>query len=83
MRPIKVKKGAEACPKCSNAIDFYIHSNQVAEDYCEVWASCGKCGHHTPSKYRLEDVWGGTGEDNCYNAMSCWDDYVTSISQTA
>ena len=76
-RRIKIKpNGVEECPSCGNNTEFNINSNQVAEDCCEVWATCAICGHDTPSKYRLEDVWGGCDDDNCIGAMSCWNDYI-------
>lgn len=60
-RRIKLKDGSqvEKCPKCGNNIEFDIHSQQVAEDCCEIWASC-VCGfdptshENMGSNYRLE-----------------------------
>lgn len=76
-RKIKVNKGAEPCPKCGNDKDFVVHSAQVAEDCCEIWATC-KCGYK-PDGNEIEDVWGGTGNDNCYDAMSVWNDCIRDL----
>lgn len=70
-RKIKLKEpGANPCPKCGNTIEFTIHSEQVSEDGCEIWASC-KCGHTPASdwKDRIEDVWGGCDDENCIDAL--------------
>jgi len=75
-RKIKLKSGAEPCPECGNASEFTIHSQQVAEDGCEVYAVC-KCGYR-PRGAEYEDVWGGTGDDNCAMAMMCWNDAVAN-----
>lgn len=61
------------CSKCGNKTDFSIISSQVAEDCCEVWARC-RCGHEHDSDERLEDVWGGVGDDNVVGAIGCWND---------
>jgi DNA-directed RNA polymerase subunit M/transcription elongation factor TFIIS len=48
----------EKCPKCGNNTAFTIHSQQVAEDYCNVWAVC-KCGYDATAEdtgNRIEDV---------------------------
>lgn len=82
-RRIKILKpeNVAPCPKCSNREEFVVHSNQCAEDCCEVWAVC-KCGfdpteEHTD--YRLEDVWGGVGDDNCAAAVDCWNDAIVGL----
>lgn len=72
----------EPCPKCGNKVDFTIHSEQFAEEYCEVWAVC-KCGHTHDSGDRLEDVWGGCDDENVRAAMSCWNDAMAAIKETA
>lgn len=80
-RKIKMKPiGVETCPKCGNNTDFTIHSNQCAEDYCEVWATC-KCGFDTPGNFRLESVMGGVDDDNCLSAVNCWNEYISSLQQ--
>lgn len=59
------------CPKCGNNTDFTIKSDYCAEDCCEIWAEC-KCGYDPTAErhaYRLEDVWGGLGDDNCKAAI--------------
>lgn len=75
-RSIVVNKGATPCPKCDNSKDFIIHSCQVAEDCCEIYAVC-KCGYK-PKDNEVEDVWGGTSDDNCIDAMSAWNDSLTN-----
>lgn len=76
-RRIKTKKGAEPCPTCGNSTEFVIHSEQVAEDCCEVYAVC-TCGHATPPLDRYEDVMGGTDDSACIMALRCWNDSVRS-----
>ena len=65
----------KACPKCGNLHEFVCRSQQVCEDGCEVWITCGKCDHD-PHAYneRLESVMGGCDEDNIYQALDCWND---------
>ena len=75
-RKIKVNSGVEPCPSCGNNKDFTIKSDYCAEDCCEVWAVC-ECGHEGE---RFEDVWGGVSDENCYAAMSCWNDLMRSDS---
>jgi len=61
----------EKCPKCGNNTDFTIKSDYCAEDCCEIWAVC-KCGFDPTAEAwgcRLEDVWGGVGDDNCKDAI--------------
>lgn len=74
MRSVKTKVKLLPCPKCGNRNSFNIHSAQVGEDCCEVWAEC-KCGYD-PSEdkwgSRFEDVWGGTGDNNCVMALEVW-----------
>lgn len=73
-REVKVTRGhIEPCPKCGNTTVFVIHSEQVAEDCCEVWAQC-VCGHEPHGDDRLEDVWGGCGDDLCQTALLYWND---------
>lgn len=76
-RAVKFREDAnvEPCPKCGNRRAFTIHSQQVAEDLCEVWAVC-QCGHETPDGYRYEDVWGGCDDGNVMAAISCWNDAI-------
>lgn len=80
VRRVNVARGPiEPCPKCRNQCHFVIHSEQVAEDCCEVWAQCGQCDHEPPSDERLEDVWGGCDDDNCRAALSCWNDSMRAL----
>jgi len=65
------------CPKCGNFREFVAHSDYCAEDCCNVWVECGECGFDPTQEdtgYRLEDVWGGCGDNNIIAAISCWDD---------
>jgi len=69
------------CPKCGNKTDFACHSNQFAEDCCEIWVVC-KCGYDptaTNTNERLEDVYGGTDKDIFLSALEfCWNDLINS-----
>ncbi len=67
------------CPKCNNNTKFRVKSEQVAEDMCEIWAVC-VCGYD-PTLYntlgRLEDVWGGTDDHQCQDAIIfTWNDVI-------
>ena len=67
------------CPKCGNNTEFIAHSQQCAEDACEVWVVC-KCGYdptYCNELFRFESVWGGTGEGNCRVALDCWNDAIS------
>lgn len=62
-----------ACPACGNRQYFRAHSDQVAEDYCDVWVTC-RCGHDlTADKFglRMEDVWGVLDRDTIAAALRC------------
>ena len=63
IRKFNAKPGyARPCPKCGNTKEFKAISQQVAEDGCENWVECGKCGHcPTDDKplHRVESVMGG------------------------
>jgi len=71
------------CPKCGNNTEFVCHSEQVAEDGCEVWVKC-KCGFD-PFTWRdkLESVMGGCDDDNCLDALGCWNDAFSENSEIA
>ena len=77
-RTVRFKQTAEIvpCPKCGNKTDFIIKSDYCAEDCCEVWAQ-SICGHEPNSDDRIEDVWGGCGDDNVQAAMACWNEAMT------
>ncbi len=62
----KENKYIHPCPDCGNNTEFTIHSAQVSEDCCEIWAEC-KCGKHFDDP--IEDVWGGTGPDEARDAI--------------
>ncbi len=66
-----------ACPKCGNNTKFVIHSEQVCEDGCEVWASC-HCGFDpsTGKGERLESVMGEFSNDNIYTAVHIWNGLI-------
>lgn len=63
------------CPECGNKTIFTIKSEQVAEDYCNLWAEC-ICGYTHDSDYMFEDVWGGVDNDNVMIAIKCWNDAI-------
>lgn len=69
----KANTSVSVCPKCGNNTEFVIHSRQVAEDCCEVWAQC-KCGHEHGSEHNFEDVMGGVHDENVQVAMGCWNE---------
>jgi ssDNA-binding Zn-finger/Zn-ribbon topoisomerase 1 len=68
------------CPNCGNNTEFIIHSEQVMEDGCEIWAEC-RCDY-TPAeswKDRIEDVWGGCSDENCIDAIVyTWNELLNS-----
>jgi C4-type Zn-finger protein len=71
----------QKCPKCGNKTAFIAHSEQVAEDGCEVWIVC-KCGYD-PTEYkcghRLEEVWGTIDKDTIAMALTVWDDEILEM----
>ena len=68
------------CPNCGNNTIFVVHSEQVAEDLCDIWAVCGICAYDPTSNNalnRLEDVWGGVDDDNVKDAINfTWNDLI-------
>lgn len=72
-RAVTLKPNAvyRACPKCGNNTAFTIHAERVAEDLCEVWASC-RCGYDptAENRDRIEDVWGSLDNDTASFALS-------------
>lgn len=62
------------CPTCSNAKDFYLVSEQVAEDGCEVFLRC-VCGTQPQGDYALEDVWGELSPENAIAAKAEWNEW--------
>lgn len=54
------------------------------EDCCEVWAECA-CGYDPAEEdvpgNRLEDIWGGCGDDNCKAAIGVWNDSIEVIEE--
>ena len=79
----KPNKYIKPCPKCGNNTKFKIHSQQVAEDCCDIWAEC-TCGYDPTAENtlnRLEDVWGGTDDDQCKDAIVfTWNDILQKKS---
>ena len=76
---MSVKSKVEPCPKCGNKLLFKVHSLQVSEETCDVWAECAVCGYDpTNGKVgsRFESVMGGTDDYNCIWAVSCWNDEI-------
>jgi len=84
MRRFELNKNTqvEPCPQCGQNEIFEGHSQQVAEDCCEVWVIC-KCGYDPTAHntdYRMEDVWGGTDNNNMMAALSCsWNEPINEI----
>lgn len=83
---IKENKIITPCPKCGNNTGFVCHSQQVAEDYCNIWAVC-KCGYdpthydEAGSGHRIEDVWGGCSDENCIDAVNIsWNDAIEDLT---
>ena len=78
-RAFNITKGnVEPCPKCGNQKSFAAHSQQVAEDLCEVWIVC-TCGLDPSlgSGDRMEDVWGSLDKETILEAVGVWNDLVT------
>jgi hypothetical protein len=80
MREVALKENERItkCPKCGNNTKFKAYSIQCAEDCCDVWVAC-ICGFDpTENKIgsRLEDVWGGTGNENVFAALEVWNDEI-------
>ena len=70
------------CPECGNNTKFNAHSQQVSEDFCEVWVEC-KCGYDPTAEQtgaRYEDVWGGVHENNVRVALECWNDAINDLN---
>jgi hypothetical protein len=71
-RSIEIKPGvAVACPECGNTTKFVMHSHQAGEDFCEIWVEC-VCGHDATVNStgdRIEDTWGGTGDEHIADAI--------------
>lgn len=79
-RSVKFKEGSviTPCPKCGNKTEFVAKSDYCAEDCCEVWIVC-KCGFDPfEGGNRLEDVWGGVGDDNVKWAINEWNELLSS-----
>lgn len=65
---IKPNPKVPKCPKCGNNTIFKCYSDYCAEDCCEIWATCN-CGFEPSNGDRVEDVWGGVGDNNCIDAI--------------
>lgn len=76
----------EKCPKCGNNTRFKIRSEQAGEDYCEIWAECicsfdPTSPENLGSDHRVEDVWGGCSNENCYSAMAyAWNESIHKLN---
>lgn len=74
------------CPKCGNNTSFVAHSQQVAEDCCEIWIKC-KCGYDPTAENtsnRMEDVWGSLGKEEIICALDCsWNEPIIDDSPSA
>lgn len=89
-RTFRFKKAGlhEPCPKCGNSEIFYAHAEQCAEDCCDIWISCLKCGYDPfhdyetvkdCSSYCIEDVLGSLDKYSILTAMDSWDDLIRRI----
>lgn len=69
----------DPCPKCGNNKEFTAHSQQVAEDCCDIWIVC-KCGYDPSANKtgsRMEDVWGSLGKEEILCALDCtWNEII-------
>lgn len=87
MRKVKYKENhvIERCPKCNNNTSFKIHSQQVAEDGCEIWAQCGECDYdptENNTDHRIESVMGGCDDDNCQDAvLYAWNEPIKELTE--
>lgn len=82
-RTVKVKQTvAESCPECGCSTTFIVHSEQVTEDCCEVWVTCGGCGYDPTlgwRDWRVEDVWDSLDESTVYGAIQGWNDAINDV----
>jgi hypothetical protein len=84
-RKIKINPNPNVrhCPKCGNNTEFEVFSQQVAEDYCNIWAQC-ICGYDPTdgdSGNRIEDVWGGCSDENCLWAIDVtWNGIIEPLT---
>jgi len=68
------------CPKCSNNTKLNLHSQQVQEDGCELWTTCGKCDYDPFENMwgcKIEDVWGGTSEWRAF--IYYWNEQIEEV----
>lgn len=80
----KPNKVIALCPKCQNNTRFVVHSEQCAEDCCNIWAvcKCGYCPTEFDSDAKIEDVWGGCDDDNCKDAIRfTWNEPIEELNQ--
>lgn len=72
-------RGIVPCPKCSNNTHFTIHSEQVAEDICDIWAAC-TCGFAPiigTTGNAIESIWGTIEERDMLEAVVyTWNDLL-------
>lgn len=71
----------QACPKCGNREHFTIHAEQCAEDCCEVWAQCAKCGHRPPPGNEIEDVWGSLDDGMVQGTLEIWNETMQEAQE--
>lgn len=80
----KENKYIKPCPECGNNTEFTVKSDYCAADCCEVWVTC-KCGYDPTAENnsaRLEDTWGGTGDEMCRWAIDVsWNEALELIEQ--
>ena len=87
---IAPSESCQSCPKCGNKTDFLAHSNQVAEDCCEIWISCRTCGYdpfhdyehiENCTGYCIEDIWGEINISTISMALDSWNELITFINK--
>lgn len=84
-RPFRLKPGHRwtPCPQCGNQTEFMAYADRIAEDCCEVWVQCSRCGHDPTKEMpgeRLEDVWGSLNLETISGAMQCRENALSTTS---
>lgn len=74
-RRFRVTEAGHFTPcRCGNREEFVAVAERCAEDCCEVWVKCGRCGHDPTEDrwgHRLEDTWGSLDKETIWGAMQC------------
>lgn len=70
------------CPVCGNNTEFTVHTRQLNEDCCEIWAVC-ICGYDPTDEAtgnRYEALIGAVTNDTVAAALHCWNDAISTGS---